>query len=310
MRTLFFLVCLSVSAAPAAAWNLVLPDTATAEGPEILLGEIAVGPVPQQAAGVVLQTQRKPGTVEAISRRMILRTLVTRGCAAGVRMSGADVVRVIATGKQVQAGTLRARIEAAVSERIPPAVPGAPASWVEVFIPERNVCIAGEPSVAVRDPRPLEPGRNQVQIEVRGGGRTDSLPVGVVLHCFAETATARTAIDRDRELHPDLFDWRWQDLAGIQGSPVLGRDGLEGNSSGRELAAGDVLRTPDLKPTPVVRIGDPVELVIRRGPVAATVRAFARQAGCLGQTIPVRNELTGRLVNARVTGPGLVEWRR
>lgn len=310
MRTFLFLLCLTVLAAPASAWNLVLPDTATAMGPEILLGEIASGPVPQQVAEVVLQTQRRPGTVEAISRRMILRALVSHDLAAGVRISGADVCRVVATGRQLEAVALRARIEAAVAGKIPPAQPGAPASWVEVFIPDRKVCIAGEPVVKVRDPRPLEPGRNQVQIEVHGGGRSDSLPVGVVLHCFVETATAHAAIERDRELRAALFDWRWQDLAAIQGSPVLGRDGLAGNSVVRELAAGDVLHTADLKPTPVVRIGDAVELLIQRGPVAATVRAFARQAGCLGQTIPVRNELTGRLVNARVTGPGLVEWRR
>ena len=41
-----------------------------------------------------------------------------------------------------------------------------------------------------------------------------------------------------------------------------------------------------------------------------TVRALARQAGCLGQIIPVRNEMNGRLVNARVLGSGSVEWRR
>ena len=47
-----------------------------------------------------------------------------------------------------------------------------------------------------------------------------------------------------------------------------------------------------------------------RGSVAVTLRCVARQPGTLGQTIPVRNELNGQLVNARVAGPGLVEWRR
>ncbi len=59
-----------------------------------------------------------------------------------------------------------------------------------------------------------------------------------------------------------------------------------------------------------MRAGDAVEMTVIRGTVTVTVRATARQPGCLGQTIPVRNELNGRLVNARVAGPGLVEWRR
>ena len=75
------------------------------------------------------------------------------------------------------------------------------------------------------------------------------------------------------------------------------------------MTAGDQLRAGDLKPIPAIRAGDMVDLEIQRGGLTVTVRGLARQAGCLGQTIPVRNELNGRLVNARVKGPGLVEWR-
>ena len=83
-----------------------------------------------------------------------------------------------------------------------------------------------------------------------------------------------------------------------------------GASPTRNLKAGDYLRQSDLKETPIILAGDSVELRVNRGQVVVSVRALARQNGCLGQTIPVRNELTGRLVNARVAGPGLVEWRR
>ena len=115
---------------------------------------------------------------------------------------------------------------------------------------------------------------------------------------------------RDQPLDEGQFEWRWVDLSEIPGGMVACRDQLRGASAARTMRAGDPLRTSDLKPTPVIRAGDPVELIVQRGGVSVSVRAMARQAGCLGQTIPVRNEMTGRLVNARVAGPGLVEWRR
>jgi flagella basal body P-ring formation protein FlgA len=40
--------------------------------------------------------------------------------------------------------------------------------------------------------------------------------------------------------------------------------------------------------------------------VAAVVRAECRQDGLLGETVSVRNKLNGRLVVARVAGPGTV----
>ncbi len=310
MYSLITALLLVLIAVPAWSWDLALPDTAVAEGPLIELREIVTGPMPEQAARIVIQTERRPGTTETISRRAILRTLVSRGCAAGVRMLGAERCVVVATGRELQAGTLRGPIERELVGKIPPAAQGAPASWLELKIPDTAIHLAAEPSVRIRDPRPLKPGRNQVSIELESGGKIETIPVIAILHSFAETATAQTAVVRGQPLDPRQFTWNWQDLAGDRGDAVLGREALAGNCSARTLAAGDPLRSLDLKPTPVVRIGDPVELLIQRGAVAVSVRGFARQAGCLGQTIPIRNELTGRLVNARVTGPGLVEWRR
>ncbi len=100
------------------------------------------------------------------------------------------------------------------------------------------------------------------------------------------------------------------DLAEQGNGLVTSRVALAGNSVARSLQLGDSLRISDLKQSPVVQAGDQVELLIRRGQIVVSARAYARQDGCQGQTIPVRNELTGRLVNARVCGPGQVEWRR
>jgi flagella basal body P-ring formation protein FlgA len=156
---------------------------------------------------------------------------------------------------------------------------------------------------------PLAPGRNPVRCELVSGSGTFPFSVTAVLHAYGEVATARAPVRRGEVLLPDRFAWEWRDLAGVRGTAVVGREALAGASAGRSLAAGDLLLTGDLVATPVVRSGDRVELRVVRGGVAVRTMATARQAGCLGQTIPVRNELTRQLVNARIAGPGVVEWR-
>lgn len=310
IRSLTLLFVMTVCAAAAQAWDLVLPDSVTVAGPVVRLGDVATGPVPSAVKDLPLQHERRPGTVESITRRTILRQLVSNGLAAGVRFRGPETCRVFISGREIPAGELAAEILDLLQNLIPSSHPGAPDSWIEIEVPDLPVHFAAHPSVHVRQDRALEPGRNQVYVSVESDGRVQEIPVSVVLHSFAETAVAARNIERDESLDTEMFHWEWKDLSFESGDYALNRNAVIGNSSARALRAGETLRSADLKPTPLVRVGDAVELTILRGTVSATVRAFARQAGCLGQTIPVRNELTGRLVNARVAGPGLVEWRK
>ncbi len=213
-------------------------------------------------------------------------------------------------GGKVDPEALRAEAERVVTALLPVSPEGAPAAWCEITMPTEALTVAGSWTLGCARREPLPPGRTQLRLQLQDGWQTRELPVSVVAHTYGEVAVARLPVERDRPLSDSLFEWRWTDLAGAPSGLVSSRAQLQGASATRSLGAGVTLRATDLKPTPVIRAGDLVELLVQRGSVAVSVRALARQAGCLGQTIPVRNELTGRLVNARVAGPGLVEWRR
>ena len=305
------LLAAALAAAPAAAWNLTLPDTVLVTGTTATVADLAVGPVPATVAGVVVQAGGVPGTAVTVSRRAVLRHLVSAGVAGGVRLLGADQCVVVFSGQLISTGDLHEAVRAAVQPLVPPPRPGAPDSWFELELPERDLPAAGADwQVVVRRSQPLEPGRNAVRCELTDGPGSEAFPATVILHAYDEVATARLTVDREAPLAADQFNWTWQDLAALPSGLAVGRDCLEGASSARSLAAGDGLRASDLRDTPVIRAGDVVDLRVIRGSVAVTVRCTARQPGSLGQTIPVRNELNGQLVNARVAGPGLVEWRR
>ena len=294
----------------AAPWNLVLPDTVVVDHDRATLGDLAAQPLPPQVRDLVIRAGLEPNSVVSVSRQDILRRLVTAGLAGGVRLTGAARTQIVHVGQTVDTAALTEQVRRAVQPLVPPAEPGAPDAWFTLDLPEMQLAAAGSWHAASERTVPLTPGRNLVRIRLVDGERTEAFAAAVVLHQFAEVGSARRDIRRDEPLTEEMFTWQWQDLADMDAGLAVHRRSLQGASSTRNLQAGDFLRQADLKVRPLIMAGDPVELQVQRGQVLVTVRAFARQSGCLGQTIPVRNEITGRLVNARVAGPGLVEWRR
>jgi len=294
----------------AGTWNLVLPDTVVLDNDLATLGDVADGPVPAAVRDLVIRAGLKPNSVVEVSRQDILRRLVTAGQARGVRLLGASHSHLIFTGRELDSGEIHREVRRAIQPLVPSSLAGAPDSWFELDLPEIELAAAGSWRVETDRTDLIEPGRNLIRISVVNGDRKESFPVAVTLHQFGEVGRINHNLARNLPLEENMFNWQWQDLADLDHGLAVERTSIQGASPTRDLKAGDYLRQADLKETPVILAGDSVELRVHRGQVAVTVRALARQNGCLGQTIPVRNELTGRLVNARVAGPGLVEWRR
>ena len=304
-----FLMSLLVAVA-AHAWTVSLPDSLTATGDVVRLAELSTVPVPAEMANLLVAEAGQAGETALVTRQGVLRRLVVNGQASAVQFTGATRCVIRFGGGRVDPDQLRAEAERVVAALLPTVPEGAPVAWCEIALPTEVPTVTGAWTLNCARREPLPPGRSQLRLQMQDGWQTRELPVSIVTHTPGEVAVARLTVERDRPLSAELFDWRWVDLAEAPGGLVSNREQLQGSSAFRTLSAGDPLRSADLKPTPVVRAGDLVELLVQRGGVAVSVRALARQAGCLGQTIPVRNELTGRLVNARVAGPGLVEWRR
>lgn len=308
-----FVFVVLVTAGPvlgAGTWNLVLPDTVVLENDLATLGDVADGPVPAGVRDLVIRAGLKPNCVVEVSRQDILRRLVTAGQARGVRLLGASHSHLIFEGRELDSGDIHQEVRRAIQPLVPSSLAGAPDSWFELELPKIELAAAGSWSVETDRTELIEPGRNLIRISVVDGDRKESFPVSVTLHQFGEVGRINHDLTRNRPLEENMFNWQWKDLADLDNGLAVERTSIQGASPTRNLKAGDYLRQADLKETPIILAGDSVELRVLRGQVAVTVRALARQNGCLGQTIPVRNELTGRLVNARVAGPGLVEWRR
>lgn len=302
----------TVAAAQEAAspfWTLALRDTLRTPAGPVRLGEVATAPLPEEAAAVLLASGRA-GEEIWIDRRLAIRRLVELGLAAGVELGGASRCRVIFTGAPVEAAEVGERVRALLGSHLPAAPEGAPPTWLEIALPAPALPPGDSCLVELAQPRQLRPGRNLVRVRVSRGGRTALVNASVVCHAYGLTARARAPVAAGAALEPQMFVWEWTDLAATPPGRAVSPADVAGHSAGRALAAGQQLARGDLKATPLVRRGETIDLTFGRGAVAATVRATARQDGLLGQVITVRNEVNGRLVAARVAGPGRVEGGR
>ena len=169
---------------------------------------------------------------------------------------------------------------------------------------------AGDWEVVWPRPRALEPGRNLITITLREEGRSRRLSVVAVAHIYAHTAMLVSTVPRGQQPDPNAMQWAWTDLAMTEQGVITDPRALAGMMAARDLEPGEAVTQRDLKPRPLVKRGELVDLVVRRGGVSAVVRAECRQDGLMGETVTVRNKLDGRLVVARVAGPGVVTMGR
>ncbi len=296
--------------AAASAWTLDLADTVRVESATVRVADVARGPVPAAAGAVVVASGGRPGAEVTVSARAILRRLALAGHADGLVLAGAARCRIIHGGVTVERDALIDAVREAIAPGLPPAEPEAPPSWLAISMPEIAAQVRDDWRVTWPQPRTLEPGRNLVTLALHDGPRVRRLSVVAEAHVYARTAMATTAVGRDQTVAPETVQWAWTDLATAAGDPVTDPRILESMIAARELAPGQTITHDALTPRPLVRRGQPVDLVVRRGRVEASVRAECRQDGRLGQLVSVRNQIDGRLVVARVAGPGLVTLGR
>lgn len=303
-----------ILAGPAAAgvWVCALQDSVVVTQPAVRLADLAAGDLPPAAGQLVVGGIPRPGGQAVFGRKTILRRLVTSGLASGVRFQGAAETLVIREGRVLSRQSLHERARQLLTPLLPTASPGAPNTTFELILPERLPAFgsAGEGDILLQPATTLAAGRSHRDLVLTGNGRFRKIPITVVVHHYREIPRARLKIGRGDRLSAELFDWEWVDVgAARQKTDLHGRQALADACCSRTIQAGQYLRASDLKPVPVVQAGDRVELTLQRGVVTVSVPATARQEGPVGKVIPVRNELTKRLVNARITGPGSVEWR-
>ncbi|MBD3221715.1 flagellar basal body P-ring formation protein FlgA [bacterium] len=294
----------------AGGWTLDLADSVSVGPGNVRVADLARAPVPAEAGDVVVLPGTRPGQSVTVARQTVLRRLVMAGLAHGVALAGAGSCVIEVAGEAVSDHELADRVREVLADHLPPAPAGAPATWLEITLPEIDLVTHTGWRLSWPDARPLEPGRNLLTMTLASDQRRRRLSVAAVVHAFARTPQAVAPLTRGQTVPPGSVGWVWTDLAGHRGEAIVDAAQLRGMVLVRDLAPGTAVTADDLEPQPMVQRGETIDLVVRRGRTRAVVQAECRQDGRLGQMVSVLNPMTRRLVVARVTAPGVVTLGR
>lgn len=125
---------------------------------------------------------------------------------------------------------------------------------------------------------------------------------GVVLPVLVATEVT----DRGTPLQPQRFELQPQDLSRLPRGFYQDADEISGQVAKRRIRSGQVLTPTLVAPALLVKRGQTVSMIARRGDIVASTTGTALEDGQMGQLIRVRNITSDTVIRAKVKAKGVV----
>ena len=133
-----------------------------------------------------------------------------------------------------------------------------------------------------------------------------TLRVPVLLQVFRQVLVVARPLQRGDGVRPGDVHPEERDVTRLGYGYVSDLGEVEGRTLSRALAAGAVLTPAALGGRSAVKAGDQVQLVSRLDGIEVRASGIALGGGDSGSRLRVRNESSGKIVDAMVTAPGEV----
>jgi flagella basal body P-ring formation protein FlgA len=302
-------VLLLAAAAAIAAGAIVsvrMNDRVEIDADQILLGRVARidggdGPLASELAAVPLGRSPLPGksrTLEGPFIEMRLRQ-------SGIDPASLDLqipAEVVVTRGAIEIRA--AEIEEAVRQFILRQFAGRPEAVKirEIRNVEPVLLPRGKVSLEVTAPRNATlAGSVPLQVAVKAGEDFEKrIWVTAVLETRVEAVVAKRPLGRYKPLDEDDIEVRPVDLGDLPSDYLSDPGMVVGKRTRRALDSGTVMRPDLLESPPIVKRGDRVVIVAETGGLRVTTLGQVKQKGALGETIPIVNLDSNRIVYGRV----------
>lgn len=146
-----------------------------------------------------------------------------------------------------------------------------------------------------------------VSVEMwRDGVRLGERSVTVQVRLYRPVLVALAPLARGAVLAPEQFRIERREVTAAGDATVPSAESVAGMRLRRPVTAGDTVLAGDLEPVPLVRRGDKVTATVGVGGITVTMSAIALEDGAAGAMVAVKNDRSGRRLQAVVVGPGVV----
>lgn len=149
----------------------------------------------------------------------------------------------------------------------------------------------------------IGPPRSRAQVRIlvkQGASYVGERVCTFKIRRFGRQARLLTGVKRGDAVRPDqilTIDGEW---TALDGTPVTTAQELAGLVAKRDLDAGSVLMLESLEPPVLVNRGDSLRIVLKTGAIEIVARAIAQRAGRRGETIPVTQPGTQKVLQVEL----------
>lgn len=154
---------------------------------------------------------------------------------------------------------------------------------------------------------PAQPvGRTTVRVSCEGSAPWSVFVPGQV-HLYREVVVTLRPLKRDSLVDISDVSLAERDVSLLNQGYLTAIDQVVGNKLSRPLLADQVVPQSYVSLADVIRKGDQVVISAKNSAINVRMPGEALSDGAIGTQIRVKNQSSGRVVKARVTGPGQVE---
>ena len=291
------------------ALRVELHEKALVSAPLIYLGDIA-SITPKGSEAETLAAERitaspNPGKSRTIKASTIIDMMRYNKDTAGISWSGTESIEVTRKGQVITKERMKQIVAEFIGRRLQ-SLPDAEIRFTSVRTPGNIILPTGKITYTVRPSKPTIIGSSSFNILFAVGGRTvKNCTVRGKLEALAPVATAAVNVRRGSIITPDQVEMIRQDISKLD-APYFSMDRVVGLQAKRTIRAGKPLDTMNVAPPPVIKKGEPVEIIASRGPLRISTKGIATMDGRPGDFIRVKNISSSKLVYCKVDAPGVV----
>ncbi|HHD57492.1 MAG TPA: flagellar basal body P-ring formation protein FlgA [Desulfobulbaceae bacterium] len=275
----------------------------------VYLGDIA-SITPKGSEAETLAAERitaspNPGKSRTIKASTIIDMMRYNKDAAGISWSGTESIEVTRKGQAITKEQMKGIVAEYIGRHLKN-LPDAEIRFTSVRTPGDIILPTGKITYTVRPSKPTIIGSSSFNILFAVDGRTvKNCTVRGKLEALASVATAAVNVRRGSIITPEQVEMIRQDISKLD-APYFSMDRVDGLQAKRTIRAGKPLDTMNVAPPPVIKKGEPVEIIASRGPLRISTKGIATMDGRPGDFIRVKNISSSKLVYCKVDAPGVV----
>jgi flagella basal body P-ring formation protein FlgA len=151
----------------------------------------------------------------------------------------------------------------------------------------------------------IKPGRNSIGVRCNATDKW-SIFTSVAIKTYQSVLVLLQPLQRGETITPQHLSLERRDVSSLRGDFISNIEQIQNKQAIRPMQSGTVLSMRNITEPKLVKRGDKITISSVVPDFAIRMNGLAMMDGVKGQSIKIKNQSSGRIINATVIEPGLV----